>query len=64
MTRSDSIALKNEAMRTRINLIKNMLDVIELCLNDHSSLAAAVVQMTVDNVVVLAEEIQESIDQG
>lgn len=63
MKQPDRFSLSDESMRIRINLIRTCLDVIELCMNDKIPLAKAVVQMTVDNVVVLAEEIQEDVDQ-
>ncbi len=63
MKQPDYFALSDESMRIRINLIRTCLDVIELCMNDKIPLAKAVVQMTVDNVVVLAEEIQEDVDK-
>ena len=63
MKQSDYFALSDEAMRIRINLIRSCLDVIELCMNDHIPLAKSVVQMTVDNIVVLAEEMQEDVDK-
>ncbi len=62
MKQPDRFSLSDESMRIRINLIRTCLDVIELCMNDKIPLAKAVVQMTVDNVVVLAEEIQEDVD--
>ena len=40
-----------------------MLDIIELCLNDQTALAKAIVQMTSDNVLILAEEMQEDVDR-
>ena len=61
MKRAES--LMNEALRVRIGLIRNCMDVIELCLNDNLPLAKVLVEMTVDNVVVLAEEIQEDVDK-
>ncbi len=62
MKRFDCFSLSDESMRIRLNLIRTCLDVIGLCMNDKIPLAKAVVQMTVDNVVVLAEEIQEDVD--
>ena len=62
MKQPDCFSLSDESMRIRLNLIRTCLDVIELCMNDKIPLAKAVVQMTVDNVVVLAEEIQEDVD--
>ena len=58
---SDYFSLSDETLRSCINLIYSCLSIIELCLNDKTPLAKAVVQMAVDNVVVLAEEIQESV---
>ena len=63
MKQHDCISLSDESMRIRLNLIRTCLDVIELCMNDKIPLAKIVVQMTVDNVVVLAEEIQEDVDK-
>ena len=62
MVASD-ITVSDETLRTRINLMHTMLDIIELCLDDQTDLAKAVVQMTSDNVLILAEEMQEGIDQ-
>ncbi len=59
----DYFALSDESMRIRINLIRTYLDVIELCMNDKIPLAKIVVQMTVDSIVVLAEEMQEDVDK-
>ena len=63
MKLSDNYAVSDETLRTRINLMHTMLDIIELCLNDQTDLAKAVVQMTSDNVLILAEEMQEGVDQ-
>ncbi len=63
MKNSDYFALSDEALRIHINLIRNCLDIVELCMNDHLPLAKIVVQMTVDNVVVLAEKMQEDVDK-
>ena len=62
MVASD-ITVSDETLRTRINLMHTMLGIIELCLDDQTDLAKAVVQMTSDNVLILAEEMQEGIDQ-
>ena len=62
MKQSDYFALSDERFRTQINLAHSYLDIIELCLNDHSDLAHAAVSMLVDSLVILAEEMQESID--
>ena len=63
MKPSDNYTVSDEALRTRINLMHTMLDIIELCLNDQTALAKAVVQMTSDNVLILAEEMQEDVDR-
>ena len=63
MKQPDYFSLSDESMYIRINLIRSCLDVIELCMNDKIPLAKIVVQMTVDNIVVLAEEIQEDVGQ-
>ena len=60
MKRSD---LYDETLRVQISLAHTCLDVILLCLDDPSDLARAVAQMTVDSVVVLAEEMQERMSQ-
>ena len=62
MVASDT-TVSDETLRTRINLMHTMLDIIELCLDDQTDLAKAVVQMTSDNVLILAEEMQEGVDQ-
>ena len=63
MKPSDNYPVSDETLRTRINLMHTMLDIIELCLDDQTDLAKAVVQMTSDNVLILAEEMQEGVDQ-
>ena len=63
MKLSDNYTVSDETLRTRISLMHTMLDIIELCLNDQTDLAKAVVQMTSDNVLILAEEMQEGVDQ-
>ena len=63
MKQPDHFSLSDESMHIRLNLIRSCLDVIELCMSVQIPLAKAVVQMTVDNVVVLAEEIQEDVGQ-
>ena len=60
---SDYVPMSDETLRSYINLIRSCLDVIELCMNDKIPLATVVVQLTVDNVVILAEEIQEDVDK-
>ena len=55
--------LYDETLKVQISLVHTCLDIITLCLDDPSDLARAVVQMTVDSVVMLAEEMQESVDQ-
>ena len=62
MTSPDHFSLSDEKLRTQINLICTYLETIELCLNDKTPLAKTVVQMLVDSVVLLAEEMQESVD--
>ena len=60
MTPSETMfALSNELLRTHANLIRNCLDIIDLCLNDHSDIARSAVVMLTDNVVLLAEEVRE-----
>lgn len=63
MKPSDNYTVSDETLRTRINLMHTMLDIIELCLDDQTDLAKAVVQKTSDNVLILAEEMQEGVDQ-
>ena len=63
MKRVDYFALSDERFRTQINLAHSYLDIIELCLNDHSDLSHAVVSLLVDSLVMLAEEMQEDVDQ-
>ena len=58
---SDYVPMSDETLRSYINLIRSCLDMIELCMNDKIPLAKVVVQLTVDNVVILAEEIQEDV---
>ena len=60
----DHTELAEERFRTQINLAHSYLDIIELCLNDHSDLAHAVESMLVDSLVILAEEMQESVDDS
>ena len=55
--------MSEETLRCSIHLVQTCLDVIELCLDDQTDLAKAVVQMTSDNVLILAEEMQEGVDQ-
>ena len=63
MTRADFFALSDERLRTQINLAYSYLGVMELCINDHSPLAQAVVSMLIDSIVILVEEMQENVDK-
>ena len=63
MTRTDFFALSDERLRTQINLAYSYLEVMELCLSDHSPLAQAVVSMLIDSIVILVEEMQENVDK-
>ena len=62
MMKPDRTKLAEDRFRMQISLAHSCLDIIELCLNDPSDLAKAVVSMMVDSMVMLAEEMQESVD--
>ena len=59
----DGYVMSDETLRTHMHLMHTLLDIIELCLSDHSGLAKTVVQMTTDSIVMMAEEMQESVDR-
>ena len=55
--------MSEETLRCSIHLVQTCLDVIELCLNDHTDLAQRVVALTLDNVAVIVAEMQESLKE-
>ena len=59
----DGYVMSDETLRTHMHLMHTLLDIIELCLSYHSGLAKTVVQMTTDSIVMMAEEMQESVDR-
>ena len=63
MTRAEHNALAEERFRIQINLVRSCLDIVEMCVNDPSDLAQAVVSMLIDNVVMLTEEMQEDMNR-
>lgn len=63
MKTPDDRVMSNETLHTHINLMHTLLDIIDLCLNNQTDLARAVVQLTADNVLILAEEIHDDVDQ-
>ena len=63
MTKAEHNVLAEERFRIQINLVRSCLDIVEMCVNDPSDLAQAVVSMLIDNVVMLTEEMQEDMDR-
>ena len=63
MTRAEHNALAEERFRIQINLVRSCLDIVEMCVNDPSDLAQAVVSMLIDSIVILVEEMQENVDK-
>ena len=63
LTRAEHNTLAEERFRIQINLVRSCLDIVEMCVNDPSDLAQAVVSMLIDNVVMLTEEMQEDMDR-
>ena len=56
--------MSEETLRSCIHLVQTCLDVVELCLSDHTDLAQRVVALTLDNVAVIVAEMQESLKDG